>query len=236
MGEHELLLRQHFFDSPVAQPRGLLNRHADLSGLRLWPTSRPFLARLQKDILPAMRKQSGGSRPLRVLELGSGCGLLGIGVAALGEEVVLTDPAINVNLSEDEFSNTLQRLKDNLDLNRGVTQGRATAEKLVWGDEQDMQAIERRYGAAFDLILGCDLLYNPDSYPSLLQTMRRFSEGGRAPVLLGYPPRLPGEVRFFEAVRQHFDVHVESIWAGNDMNHEGLLAQCRAQPTTDGAD
>ena len=223
----ELRLCQHFFDTPVPQPRGLYNRHADLSGLRLWPTSHPFLQRIQTNILPAMRQELRGrsSRPLRILELGSGCGLLGLGVGHTGEVVVVTDPAIDVNLSEHYKSNTLEHLRENIALNPACADC-VTAEKLVWGDTGDMRALSAKYDSNFDLIIGCDLLYNPDSYAALLATMQWFSQG--APVMLGYPPRLPGEVHFFEAVREHFDVSTGPL--DDQLFHPGVLAQCRRLP------
>ena len=133
---------------------------------------------------------------------------------------VLTDPALDVNFSEDESGNTLQRLRDNVDLNCGIIGDRASAQKLVWGREGDMAALEEA-NSDFDLILGCDLLYNPDSYAALVQTMRRFSRGG-APILLAYPPRLPDELIFFNMAREHFDVHTSPLLAG----HDQILAEC----------
>lgn len=232
VGENELRVRQHFFDTPVQQPRDLRRSGADLTGLKLWPTSRPFIERLRTEVLPPLREREGG-RPLSVLELGSGCGLVGLAVAALGNHVLLTDPALDVNLSEDECGNTLLRLQDNVELNRPVHAGRARTAKLVWGDERDMAAVEEELdicrawrggeeGPSPDLILGCDLLYNPDSYSALCETMQRFSCDG-APVLLAYPPRLPGEKRFFEMVRRHFHVDAGPLLTG----HQQLLAHCR---------
>ena len=51
---------------------------ADGTGLKVWPTSVPLLSHLQQLI----SKRLPMERPLRVLELGSGCGLLGMGLAA----------------------------------------------------------------------------------------------------------------------------------------------------------
>ena len=91
-------------------------------------------------MLPPLRERKG-CRPISVLELGSGCGLVGLAVAALGNHVLLTDPALDVNLTEDESGNTLLRLQDNFQRNRPVLAGRARAAKLVWGDERDMAAV-----------------------------------------------------------------------------------------------
>ena len=55
VGENELRVRQHFFDAPIQQPRDLRRSGADLTGLKLWPTSRPFIERLRTEVLPPLR-------------------------------------------------------------------------------------------------------------------------------------------------------------------------------------
>ena len=87
IGEVQLATREHFLERPVVQARGQ-ECDADLTGLKLSPTSRLFLERLRTDFLPALRQKKNGERPLSVLELGSGCGLLGLGVASMGHIVV----------------------------------------------------------------------------------------------------------------------------------------------------
>ena len=63
-------------------------------------------------------------RQLHVLELGSGTGILGLCVAALGCKVVLTDPGIEVNLSDLKSSNTITHLQANLEQNRIIVEER----------------------------------------------------------------------------------------------------------------
>ena len=59
-----------------------------------------------------------------MLELGSGTGILGLCVATTGCQVVLSDPKIDVNLSEEKASNTYEHLVSNLDLNKHGFDGR----------------------------------------------------------------------------------------------------------------
>ena len=66
----------------------------------------------------------GFEKELNILELGSGTGVLGICVAANGSKVVLTDPGIDVNLSEEESSNTINYLRYNVEHNRAAVEGR----------------------------------------------------------------------------------------------------------------
>ena len=82
-------LIQHFMDTPVAQPRRIGGPKADLTGLKVWPVSLRLIEHLHAELLPGVQ-QRAGNRPLRVLELGAGCGSLGIGLAALGLQVLLT--------------------------------------------------------------------------------------------------------------------------------------------------
>ena len=58
---------------------------------------------------------------IKVLELGSGTGILGIGIASLGCSVVLTDPALDMNLSGEHSSNTIEHLRKNVERNMELT-------------------------------------------------------------------------------------------------------------------
>jgi len=186
-------LHQFWFDTPVRQPRGS-RREADATGLKVWPTALPLLMHLQGRLAAPL------ARPIRILELGSGCGLLGIGLAATcNAEVVLTDPALPVAFADDEpLGNTLEWLAMNVELNRDAVGSRASVEKLTWGDSDDMEALRRKHPAGFDLVVGSDLLYNPDSYGALIKTAQTFA---RRQVIFGFPTRFGSEQqRFFEAV------------------------------------
>ncbi|CAE7667791.1 pli1 [Symbiodinium pilosum] len=62
------------------------------SGGVVWETAFFLLRYLQQAILPGMRQDKGCR--LRVVELGAGCGLLGLGLSRLGCEVLLTEQAV----------------------------------------------------------------------------------------------------------------------------------------------
>ena len=100
-------LHQHWFEEPVAQPRTVA-RVADRSGLRVWPAGLHLLRHLRTDVVPPLRERLG--RAPRVLELGSGCGLVGIGLAKLGADVVLTDPALETKFAADDAVGRRNRL------------------------------------------------------------------------------------------------------------------------------
>ena len=134
-----VLLRQHFFDVPVLQPR-LHGASADRSGLKNWPCAVPLLAFIEAKVLPQLRRARlahlGRSvRPLRVLELGSGCGLLGLGLAAGATDVrvLLTDPDVPTAFgapAEQALDSTLDWLRSNVTLNAG--EGGAVSTTGTW--------------------------------------------------------------------------------------------------------
>ena len=211
---------------------GGLEADGDLTGLKMWPTtSEPMFRYLVDVALPAMHNKSSGKRdasaPFRILELGSGCGLLGISLAAHGEEVVLTDPAFPFRDTEgdsedkDDTITTLDHLQHNIDLNVNIVDGRAKAAKLLWGDENDITNIIDREGP-FDLVIGSELLYYVESFSALLETIRCLGVGG-VPILLGYKTRRLGEQKFLDQANEDFEIQTDRL----GRKHEGLfLATC----------
>ena len=193
-------LIQHFMDTPVVQPRRKGGPKADLTGLKVWPVSLRLVEYMHTHLLPGVQ-QRAGERPVRVLELGAGCGSLGIGLAALGLQVVLTDPGLPVKYSEAEEGNTLGWLRANVDANRELLGERASVAQLLWGDAAHMEAVQAH--APFDLVVGSDVLYDPDQYPALLRTLAAFTTE-RTDVVLGFTRRHPGEARFLKSAQRAF--------------------------------
>ena len=160
----------------------------------------------------------------RILELGSGCGLLGIGLAAMGHTIVMTDA--DVDFSDDTTtSSTLEWLQSNVDLNYNVVGDRATVKPLLWGDEKEMKKIS----PDFDLIVGSELLYsNEKSFPALIETMSRFASPS-IPVLLGYKIRGLGEDKFFDIADEKFDISFKRIGRKSDKIQLAELRQRQSQ-------
>lgn len=93
----------------------------------------------------------------RVLEIGSGCGLLGITAASLGaKEVVLTD------LAEQQII-----LKENIDLNRYLWSSSCNcqAEILLFGD---------KVTGDFDVLIGSDIGYDNSLHAPIAETLKSF--------------------------------------------------------------
>lgn len=204
----ELCFKQKFTASP-----GSVTNNRDMTGTRVWPTARAVVTRLNGDLDELRRKKPS----LRILELGAGCGLLGMTLAATGDEVLLTDYAGNI-----------EWLRANVKLNATVLGSRATTAELNWGDTQDMSTIETEVGdEGFDAIVGSDVIYDATCHHALTETMRRFATSARAPVFLGYPDRNSSESDFLQTAEKYFDIEISEMISGES---NLMYAVCQIRP------
>lgn len=188
--------------TPVKQPRSALGK-ADLTGMRIWESSRVLARYLQS--LHAKGALQGRS----ACELGAGTGLTGLVAAAMGMDVVLTDPGKPLNYAADLAGTTLDLLERNVVLNRDVLGGRAEVRRLLWADAGDHAAVLTSQGRAFDLLLGADLMYASDN-SALLETLRALS-GPHTQVLLCFSARHEGEARFVALARGTYGFSVRDV-------------------------
>lgn len=151
---------------------------AFLSTLVLQPRPTSDLAKLLQRTTP---------RGLRILELGSGCGLVGLQVADLcsTSDVLLTDlpeamDVLNHNVEHARFVS-----------NRGKT---ATA-ILNWDEPLPERVAKQR----LDLVIVSDCTYNPDSIPGLVKTLSSIAiNSPNASVVVSMKVRHDSEAIFFE--------------------------------------
>lgn len=191
VGETTIVVREHFFDNaPVPQPR-VGGRVADRTGLKVWPCAEPLL-RLLVPKIEAWAAARG--RPPNILELGSGCGLLGVGLAkATAATVVLTDPDLVTNFFVGGApASTLDFLRETIALNAAP---RASAERLVWADSGDVRAVVEKSGP-FDVVVGSDLLYDRAAFAPLVATLGAVGAGTALTGYFGYPVRSGAEGLF----------------------------------------
>ena len=147
---------------------------------------------LQAESLPLLEEvlSSATYKRLKVLELGSGCGIVGIGLAQTVPdcEVILTDlpeaeelamkniNGMNAAISSDVLFNTLD-----------------------WENPLPLPIRDR----LFDLILVADCTYNPDSSPALVRTLAALvKRSSKAIVVVAMKVRHSSEAVFFDLMSE----------------------------------
>jgi predicted nicotinamide N-methyase len=167
-------------------------------------------------------KAEQGKKP-KVLELGSGTGLVGLAMAALGADVVLTDlPSIYPNLARN--------IQDNYDLVQ-QRDGSVRGGVLDWTKptfceifpdhtsslDQDGIMLDTK----FPVILAADSLYSPEHPRWLVQTIETWlSEDQNAKVIVEFPLRdayLPEREDFRDRMR---DIGLEILEQGEETGYD----------------
>lgn len=155
-------------------------------GLKTWAASYMLAKRLHTfKLLP-----TSSGRKLRVLELGSGTGLVGLAMAGLGADVVLTDlPSIHPNLNRNAMDNAAVITQNGGSVRTGI---------LDWTEPTLCQltppaAQQGQHEAIpdkFPLILAADSLYSPDHPHMLVDSIEVWlSTGKYAKVIVEFPYR-----------------------------------------------
>ncbi|KAI1620562.1 putative methyltransferase-domain-containing protein [Exophiala viscosa] len=181
----------------------------DNLGLKTWTSSLLLAQRL------AECRKHIPSDCSRVLELGSGTGLVGIAAACIwNAQVLLTDlPEIVPNLLQ------------NLALNRDVIEkhrGQVSARTLDWADPTDLP---RNAEGRYMVILAADPIYSPEHPKMLVSTVSRWiCPDPNARFIVELPLRDRYEYER-EDLRQtlrsfHFDLVVEGTDTGHDDWHD----------------
>ncbi|KAI6646104.1 Protein-lysine methyltransferase METTL21D-like [Oopsacas minuta] len=127
----------------------------------------------------------------RVLELGSGAGLVGLVAGCLGADVILTDleeivPLLNVNIK----------------LNKVLIEGTAVGKTLKWGGASGFDMP--------DVILMSDLVYYSEALDPLCYTLTELTDKNSL-VLLSYEERDTGNKKeleevFFNFLKKRFEI------------------------------
>ncbi|KAK7272395.1 hypothetical protein RJT34_28961 [Clitoria ternatea] len=131
-------------------------------------------------------------RNKRAIELGTGCGVAGMGLYLLGlTDLVLTD-----------IAPVMPALKRNLKVNKPLLRKTLKHSILYWNNPSQIASLN----PPFDLVIATDVVYIEESVPSLVSAMETLvSDDGV--VLLGYQIRSPEAHKlFWELCDQVFDV------------------------------
>ncbi len=167
------------------------------SGARIWDSGRAL-----SKWMAVYLQQQDQSQPRRILELGAGTGIVGLTAAGFGESttVVLTDQSHMIPLLEENI-----RLND--------LQHKARAVQLEWGtDSREVVPMVSETAASsmplFDIVCGSDILYSPDNFSLLLETLCQVCTPAVTEVVLAYPRRFTEDI-FCEAAVEWFEVSPE---------------------------
>ncbi|KAI7730722.1 hypothetical protein M8C21_021783, partial [Ambrosia artemisiifolia] len=153
----------------------------------------PFSLTITNAVTSVNRRQR-----LRILELGSGTGVVGIAASAiLGADVTVTDlPHVLPNI---EFNADVNK---NLVCTRG---GGVHVAALSWGKVEEMEGVGREY----DLVIGSDVVYHDHLYEPLIQTLKYLLLGdGERVFLMAHLRRWKKESGFFKKAKKWFKVDV----------------------------
>ncbi|XP_045932513.1 EEF1A lysine methyltransferase 3-like [Micropterus dolomieu] len=123
-------------------------------------------------------------RGKRIIELGAGTGVVGILAARLGGAVTLTDLPL-----------ALSQLQANVSANMpssGWPTALPTVLPLSWGEDH------MNFSSDWDLVLGADIVYLPETYPLLVETLAHLCKNGAVVYLSSKMRQEHGTPGFFE--------------------------------------
>ncbi|XP_008449636.1 uncharacterized protein LOC103491460 [Cucumis melo] len=150
----------------------------DLTGQLVWPG-----ALLMNNYLSQHAHLLQGCS---IIELGSGVGITGILCSKFCHKVVLTDHNEEV----------LKILKKNIQLHASPeslgNSAELAAEKLEWGNSDQITQVMDKHSGGFDLILGADICFQQSSVPLLFKTAERLLQvrgRGKCKFILAYVSR-----------------------------------------------
>ncbi|CAN1250161.1 Protein N-lysine methyltransferase METTL21A [Linum perenne] len=185
----------------------------DLTGQLVWPG-----ATLLNNYLSQNAELLRGCS---VLELGSGIGVTGILCSRFCRRAVLTD-------HNDEV---IKILKKNIDIQSSSENpdccAELLAEKLEWGNSDQVNQILQRSHGGFDLILGADICFQQSSISLLFETVEQLLrfQSGKCRFILGYVSRVKimDSLVLKEATQRGLKVHEVAGTRSIISNHEGMI-------------
>ncbi|KAL5557286.1 hypothetical protein UlMin_039522 [Ulmus minor] len=196
----------------------LLIRQLPSQGLsfQLWPAATTLVTLLDDHRCDPSKSPLApflpSRRPLKILELGSGTGLVGIAAAAtLGASVTATD-----------LPHVIPNLQFNVDENAAVLKsngGEVIAAPLRWGEAEDVEVI----GREFDLILASDVVYHDHLYEPLYKTLCLLLKGKTTSFVMAHLKRWKKESGFFKKVKSTFGVEILHVEKPSEGKRVGVV-------------
>ncbi|KAL4182730.1 hypothetical protein AMTRI_Chr11g151680 [Amborella trichopoda] len=160
---------------------------------QLWPAASALVSFLDDDAKVVVKGK-------RILELGSGTGMVGVAAAMLGAHVTMTDlPHVLPNLSFNADAN--QRAVEVT--GRG---GSLHVQPLTWGHDHDCHLLlQAGGGGGFDMVLGSDLVYHDHLFDPLLRTLQFFVKE-EVQFVMAHLKRWKKEAAFFKKAKKLWDI------------------------------
>ncbi len=144
--------------------------------------------------LPCFRNISDSKNSMRILELGSGTGIVGIATKLMFKDA-------HVVLSDLETDLLDRNVRSNVGSD---SDSKLSIVSLPWGDENAARKV-----GVFDVILCSDTVYEAKSLSRFLQTLLWVTREGESVVYLSYRRRIDErEIPFFEDLERHFTISV----------------------------
>jgi predicted nicotinamide N-methyase len=147
---------------------------------------------------------------MRVVELGAGCGLVGLALAWLGAEVCLTDLYDQIDVMEANidrnFGYRTSRSQEESEGSPLVRPVNIRAGELDWS--ASAEDINEEYNPPVDLIVGSDIIYAEEAVPLLINALNILSSP-KTNILIAHEGRSKDiDAKFEELAAQHFDIEV----------------------------
>lgn len=179
------------YDGLLADPGLKVFEDGGASGCggKLWPAGE-LLSRY-------MIRQNLGPNTKKIVELGSGTGLVGLALA-YHLQSQQKEPVKDVDIYITDIDKLVSLMDNNVKLN-GLSHIVKPAE-LNWG--QDIP----KYAQKPDLILAADCVYLESAFPLLEKTLLDLTLDNPVPILMAYKKRRKADSRFFKAIKKHFQV------------------------------
>ncbi|XP_008282904.1 protein-lysine methyltransferase METTL21B isoform X2 [Stegastes partitus] len=148
----------------------------------------------------------------RVIELGAGTGVVGILAARLGAEVTLTDLPLALSQLEVNVSANMP--------SSGWPSSPPSVLPLSWGEDH------MNFPSDWDLVLCADIIYLPETYPLLVETLTHLCKNG-ASVYLSSKMRKEHETPSFYEEHLPSRFNVELVHRDDKQNNNIYKASLR---------
>jgi len=135
----------------------------------------------------------------RGIEVGAGTGIVGMTLAHLGVNMVMTDMSVVLETVEYNVNRAPKNVQDNVEI-----------KPLLWGDEAYTHQPADSETAKFDYVFGSDLIYAHETIADLVRTFEIMSskpleDGSFPPVYIAVIRRFNWEQDFFDGMAVSFE-------------------------------